>query len=451
MSAEDNGPGAASFARKRRFWTITGWAAVFGVVMGGVGIVWLLVVEDLTEALWGHPTEHDFAGGKWWWIPLATGFGLLVGLLRRWLTAAHQPDLFTEIGEAHVDGNAVPASVGVSAVSLMGGASLGPEGGLGLLGGGLGDWISKRTGADPETRRAHTLTGMAGAFGGLFTAPLLGPLMIAETVRAGRDRPVERLIPTVVASTLGFAVLYPVLGHTFLGIYKLPAYDLKVWHMFAAVGVGVMCAVVAVLTGVTMKVFARVAEGARSNPVALATAGGVVIGVVAYLLPLTLFSGSADLKVVVDKGPALGVGLLIAVVLAKMITFAASVATGFIGGAVFPMLFIGGTAGMALHAVIPGIPAGLAVPAAMAAVPGAAVPIPFSLIAIVGFAVTLGAANVAPIGIAVLTSYLLVVGTGLAGQAQAQDDGGSPESDEAGRGRAHDTWATTRERREPHV
>jgi H+/Cl- antiporter ClcA len=423
MSAEVNGP-TGSFARQRRFWTITGWAAVFGVVMGGVGILWLLVVEKVPQELWGDPAQHDFGGGRWWWIPLATGFGLLVGLLRRWLTSAHQPDLSTEIGEAHVDHRVVPASVGVSAVSLMGGVSLGPEGGLGLLGGGLGDWVSQRTGAGPETRRVHTLTGMAGAFGGLFTAPLLGPLMIAEIARPGRDRPIERLIPTVVASTLGFAVLYPVIGHTFLGLYQLRGYDLKVWHMFVAVGVGVMCAVVAVLTGVTMKLFARLAERAEPNPVALAAAGGLVIGLLAYLVPLTLFSGSANLEVIVDQGPALGVGLLIATVLAKMITLAVSLSTGFIGGTVFPMLFIGGATGMALHTIIPGIPAGLAVPAAMAAVPGAAVAIPFSLIAIVAFAVNLGPANVAPIGIAVLTSYLLVVGTGLAGEAQAHDDEG---------------------------
>lgn len=421
MSAEAKGR-TGSFTRQRRFWRITGWAAVFGLVMGGVGILWLLVVEKLPQELWGDPARNDFGGGRWWWIPLATGFGLLVGLLRRWLTRAHQPDLFTEIGEAHVDHRVVPASVGVSAVSLLGGVSLGPEGGLGLLGGGLGDWVSQRTGADPETSRANTLTGIAGAFGGLFTAPLLGPLMIAEVSRPGRDRPVERLIPTVVASTLGFAVLYPVIGHTFLGLYELRAYDLKVWHMFVAVGVGVLCAVVAVLTGVTMKLFARLAERAEANPVALAAAGGLVIGVLAYLVPLTLFSGSANLEVIVDQGPALGVGLLIAAVLAKMITFAVSLSTGFIGGTVFPMLFIGGAAGMALHTIIPGIPAGLAVPAAMAAVPGAAVAIPFSLIAIVAFAVTVGPANVAPIGVAVLTSYLLVVGTGLAGEAQAHDD-----------------------------
>ena len=156
--------------------------------------------------------------------------------------------------------------------------------------------------------------------------------MIAEVSRPGRDRPVERLIPTVVASTLGFAVLYPVIGYTFLRIYQLPAYDLKVWHMFVAVGVGVMCAVVAVLTGVTMKLFARLAERAGANPVALAGGGGLVIGLLAYLVPLTLFSGSTNLEVVVDQGPALGVGLLIATVLAKMITFAVSFSTGFMEG-----------------------------------------------------------------------------------------------------------------------
>src|SRR4051794_20269438 len=424
MTTQASAAPAASFARERRFWKITGWAAAFGAVMGGVGIVWLLLVEDLPETIFGHPSETDFATGKWWWVPLAGGFGLLVGLLRRWLTAARQPDLFKEIGEARVDSRVVPASVGVSAVSLMGGVSLGPEGGLGLLGGGLGDWFSRRIKADPETRSAHTLTGMAGAFGGLFTAPLLGPLMIAEVVRPGRDRPVERFIPTVVASTLGFAVLYPVLGHTFLGLYKVPTYDLKVWHMFVAVGVGVMAAVIAVLTGVAMKVMARVAERAPAGPVLRAISGGLLIGLVAYLVPLTLFSGSHELETVVNVGPALGIGLLIATVGAKMLTFATSIASGFIGGTIFPMLFIGGTTGMALHAIIPGIPVGLAVPAAMAAVPGAAVAIPFSLIAIIGFAVTVDAANIAPIGIAVLTSYLLVVGTGLAGQAQAKDDEG---------------------------
>ena len=84
---------------------------------------------------------------------------------------------------------------------------------------------------------------MAGAFGGLFTAPLLGPLMIAEIARPGGDRAVERLIPTVVASTLGFAVLYRCRVHV-PRLYDVPAYDLEVWHC-SRVGIGAMGAVLA--------------------------------------------------------------------------------------------------------------------------------------------------------------------------------------------------------------
>ena len=83
----------------------------------------------------------------------------------------------------------------------------------------------------------------------------------------------------------------------------MPGYDLAVWHMFAAVGVGVMCAVLAVLTGITMKAGARVAGRASSHPVTLATAGGLLIGLTAYLVPLTLFSGSAELKWWSTRGP----------------------------------------------------------------------------------------------------------------------------------------------------
>ena len=67
---------------------------------------------------------------------------------------------------------------------------------------------------------------------------------------------------------------------------------------------------------------------ASSHPVALATAGGLFIGVMAYVMPLTLFSGSGELKVIVNQGPALGAGLLVAVVVAKMLTFAVSIRPG---------------------------------------------------------------------------------------------------------------------------
>ena len=105
-------------------------------------------------------------------------------------------------------------------------------------------------------------------------------------------------------------------------------------------------------------------------------------------------------------------GLLIAVVFAKILVFALCEATGFIGGPILVMLFIGGTAGTVTHLLIPGVPEGLAFTAMFAALPGALVAAPFSVILMGALTTQIGTLQIAPVAIAVLTAYLAVSGTG---------------------------------------
>jgi len=109
----------------------------------------------------------------------------------------------------------------------------------------------------------------------------------------------------------------------------------------------------------------------------------------------------------------LGAGLLIAIVFAKIFVFAVCEATGFIGGPFLVMLFTGGTAGIATHLLIPGVPEGLAFTAMFAALPGSLVAAPFSLILLGVITTQIGALQVAPVTVAVLTAYLAVSGSGL--------------------------------------
>jgi H+/Cl- antiporter ClcA len=129
-------------------------------------------------------------------------------------------------------------------------------------------------------------------------------------------------------------------------------------------------------------------------------------------LPLTLFTGTGQLPTVIRDGATLGAGLLIAVVFAKMLVFGLCEATGFIGGPILVMLFIGGTAGIATHVLIPGLPEGLAFTTMFAAILGALVAAPFSLIVLTALTTQIGALQTAPVAIAVLTAYLAVSGTG---------------------------------------
>ena len=94
----------------------------------------------------------------------------------------------------------------------------------------------------------------------------------------------------------------------------------------------------------------------------------------------------------------------------KIFTFAVSQASGFIGGPIFPSLFIGGTAGVFVHQLIPGVPLGLAVTCVFAAVPGAVVAPPFTVVLLAAFVSQVGGLQTASVLIAVVTAYLTMEG-----------------------------------------
>ena len=102
--------------------------------------------------------------------------------------------------------------------------------------------------------------------------------------------------------------------------------------------------------------------------------------------------------------------------------------SGFVGGPIFPSLFIGGTAGILVHQVIPGVPLGLAFTCLLAAVPGALVAAPFAMVLMAAFLAQVGALQTAPILIAVVTAFLTMEGVKylLASRKQARAAAAKP-------------------------
>jgi H+/Cl- antiporter ClcA len=148
-------------------------------------------------------------------------------------------------------------------------------------------------------------------------------------------------------------------------------------------------------------------------PIVRSTLGGFLLGLLAMALPLTLFLGSGGLVVVTDNAAEIGVTLLIVYVFAKMLATAGAQSTGFIGGPIFPMFFIGGTAGTVVHLLFPQIPVALSVGCMMAAVPAALLPIPISLGLLTMLIAGLSILDAIPIFVAALTGFLVVQGLGL--------------------------------------
>ena len=132
-----------AFARSAVFWRRIGSALALGLVMGAVALLFLEAISEVVEAIWGDDIDAGFLEGEWWWVGLMGGVGLVVGLLRKvFKTRKEIPSLFEEASERRSEWRKVPGDVTIAFVSLIVGMSLGPEGPLGSMGGGLGTWYS---------------------------------------------------------------------------------------------------------------------------------------------------------------------------------------------------------------------------------------------------------------------------------------------------------------------
>ena len=414
-SGQGSQPGAdGALTQAPGFWRLMGYAAFFGVVLAFASLAFLGLIKGGTDLWFTLPKHPGWFDGSLWWVAVTAAAGVLVGVLRRFLgVPAKVAGTVEEIKDERVEPSTVPGAVAVSLVSLAGGASLGPEDALGKMGGGLGTWVSERKKLGEDLRGTNTLTGMSAAYGGLLSAPLLATILVLELARPKGTRFSETLVGGLLASSVAFAVYFPIAGSTFVGIYSMPSFKYEDWQLLAAVPLGLVAGALALITMVAIAVFTRLAARLGNRTILRAAIGGVAFGLVGVALPLTLFTGTDQLTTVIDEGAALGAGVLIAVVFAKILVFALCEATGFIGGPFLVMLFIGGTAGITAHVLIPGLPEALAFTAIFAALPGSLVAAPFSLILLGVITTQIGALQTVPVTIAVISAYLAVSGSGL--------------------------------------
>ena len=400
------------FARDRNFWFRMGRAVVIGTLAGLATLAFTQIVRIGTDLVWPEDIDNGWLGGEWWWLAILATTGLIVGVMRSLLPVDDLNGSLTIIQESSVDRSTALPALAISIVSLIGGASLGPFDGGVRSGATIGDWYSSIRGLSDREKEVNTLSGISASLGGLLTAPVLATLFTTE-LRWPEKRALYRvLLPGLTASIFGFVVFFAIVGDTFLGVFALPGFDVRLWHFGLAVILGVVAAALSWLLGITVYTIRRWVLPLTNSQVVRATIGGLALGFIAVAFPLTIASGKIQMAVAIDSAQTLGAVLLVGVVLAKIVAVAISLTTGFIGGPVMPTLFIGGTAGLAIHTMFPDIPIALAFSTMLVAVPGVSIGAPFSMIFLSALTVGIGAVETVPAGIAVLTAYTLNSGVG---------------------------------------
>ena len=284
-----------------------------------------------------------------------------------------------------LDYRRLPSLILQALIALWSGATVGPEGPLVFLTGGFGSFVSERLKLQKDDIQVLVYSAIAGAFGGFFGSPIIGAIGAFEYMYIRELDFNRHLIPGLIAAAVGFGVYFAVLHTSYLGIYSFPNFasprliDLW-WALLVGVIAGVIGIMFKVIFGMMHLVFGRL----NKYPVGCAIVGGVVIGLIGSFLPLTLYSGQAQLLQIIHNPAAFGIGLLLLMMLVKAVLTSTSFATGFEGGPVFPLLFIGGTLGLGLSKILTFIPEGVGVTSGMASVACAAFPLPLTITLLLG-------------------------------------------------------------------
>ena len=401
--------------RSKEYWNRLVWGISLGLLSAIGAFIFIFLMDWGQRIFLPSLTNWALFSGPWWLVVVMTVAGFLVGIIHR-LSSAKQMNVFDAVKDGDMDSKPVPSSLLVSLISLITGFSLGPEVPTGMLAGGLGNWISKRRKMNSEKTKINVISSISGAYAGLFSSPVVVLLMLLETDHKQSDSYYGTLLIAGLAATIGFALFYALNGmslSSLLGLLSPPAYHLRIWDLGVGIILGILAVPVALFFMILTKTFSRIVAPLNDTPVLRGTLGGLLLGLLAVIFPVTIGLGTTQMPIVTQQAAEIGVVLLIVFALAKMVALSGALNFGFIGGPIFPLLFIGTTIGSAVHLIFPQVPLGLALGCMIVAVPAAIVPIPLAMAAIGIVIIGVPFIDALPVFLAALVAFAITHGLGL--------------------------------------
>ncbi|MFC6998981.1 chloride channel protein [Rufibacter roseus] len=381
------------------------WALI-GIVGGVIASGYWIVLESMMHYL--SQVQGLYV------ILLMGGAGFLAGLIIHFLGDPGEMDLIVNnirFKGGRLEPRNNPSMILSSLLCISSGGSAGPEAPLVQVVGSTGSWLAKKFKFKGEDVRSLSIAGMAAAFTALFGAPLGGSLFALEILH--HKHVVEyyhALIPAFVASCSSF-VVFILLTHIGIGpTWVFPVYSTpELNDVFYAMLYALAGTAAGWLFIFTIRQCRAIFKSIKLPIYASMTLGGLIIGAIAYFVPLSRYFSHDELSVLLEQEFTLQ--FLVVLMLAKILAIAFTVTSGWRGGFIIPLFFVGATVGMIVNAAFPGQNVALILVSCMAAINACVTRTPISTTILL--ATLTGFHHFVPIMFASLTGFFLAPKTPL--------------------------------------
>lgn len=317
------------------------WGSLIGVFSGITSAILLNTNDFLTDTR----EKHSFLI---FFLPLG---GIVIGYIYRYHGRNSRKGNDLIIEHIHYSQGEIPLRMGpivfiCTFITHLFGGSTGREGAAIQMGASIAESVNRIFKVDRVDRRILIISGIAGGFGSAFGTPLAGTFFAMEVISLGKMK-YEAIIPAFTASFVGHLVTSGIgVEHEHHVIKSLPNLD----------GSTIIKVILAsIIFGVVSLIYSQIRHGIKrfsdnhlKNLMVRAALGGAVI------IALTFIVGTRDYLgrglPIVDqafKGPVSPFAFFW-----KIIFTAITMGTGFRGGEVIPLFFIGATLGNTLSGLL---------------------------------------------------------------------------------------------------
>ncbi len=388
------------------------YAALLGFPVALAAVLFQTAIHDVIHFVWEVvPHWLDQPEPPTWYVILVPALaGVLVAIAVRLPGhGGHSP--LEGLGMGSVHPLHLTSILPAALITLGAGLVLGPEAPLIALGLALGAVAVQVVRVQDDEAKPLVLAGAFAAIAALFGGPLVAAFLLFEVTAAAGVIPAQAighaLLPGFVAAGTGALVFtgvqdWPGVHTLSLSLPALPPYDAVRlvdlgWTVVLATGIAI---VVVAIRHLAHEVAAR----STRRPDLVLVGAGLLVGGLAVVfraaadrpVDLVLFSGQAELPLVVAEGSA---GVLLLLVATKGLAYALSLGSGFRGGPVFPAIAIGVAFGVMAADVLPGFDTTPAVAVGIAAGTAAVMRVPFTAVLLATLLMGSSAVDVAPIAV----------------------------------------------------